>query len=480
MKNKMVSVPVLIACLTVITCFAVVPAAWAQWSSNPAINLPLADKLGDDQVQPKVKPLPNNQWFVSWFDADPNSPPPVGYDVYYQLLSATGVEQFPHDGVMVADLSNSSTEDYGLDIDTSGNALLAFLDTREGSRQQITAAKMDPTGNPLWGPNGVQLTHGGTQHYDPKIAGTSDGDVVVAWTEGFGETANVKVQRLDPNGNPLWPHPVVFHEAGYQYFLADMHAADNGSVIISWVRENGFFSNKQLRANKLSAGGKKLWGKSNVVIFDQGSLQFGNFPYFIPDGSGGAIFSWYTASPILQCFAQHILAGGSEAFPHNGSPGSTDTNNIRVSPSASYRASTGETFMFWTEEYSNQFYNGVYGQKFDGQGNAQWSPTGLVLIPLGTDTQTFVENVQSGTGALVLWVDSPGYGLSTMQGELLAGDGTTTCAPFAVSSAPADKYGLSVDMASSGLTAVAWTDDRIGNNAIYIQNVNADCTLGIE
>ena len=103
-----------------------------------------------------------------------------------------------------------------------------------------------------------------------------------------------------------------------------------------------------------------------------------------------------------------------------------------------------------------------------------------MLIPLGTDTQTFVENVQSGTGALVLWVDSPGYGLSTMQGELLAGDGTTTCAPFAVSSAPADKYGLSVDMASSGLTAVAWTDDRIGNNAIYIQNVNADCTLGIE
>jgi len=472
MKNKMAFITVLAVCL------AVVQAAWGQWSSDPSTNLPLADKLNDDQVQPKVRPLPNNQWYVSWFDADPNSPPPVGYDVYLQRLDAGGVEQFPHDGIMVADLSNTSTEDYGLDIDTAGNALLAFLDTREGKKQQITAAKMDNAGNPVWGIDGVQLTSDSNQHYAPKITGTSDGGVVVAWTTAWGNTANVKLQKLDENGNPVWSHPVVFHEAGYQYFLADLHAADNGSVIVSWVEESGFFSNHQLRANKVSATGKKLWGKSNVVIFDQGSLQFGNFPYFIPDGSGGAIFAWYTSSPTLQCFAQHILSDGSEAFPHNGSPGSTNTSNVRVDPSASYRAATGETFMFWTEEDSNQFYNGVYGQKFNGQGAAEWSPTGAVLVPLGTDTQTFVENVQMGTGALVLWVDSPGYGLSTMQGAKLGGEGHVQCAPFAVSSAPSDKYGLSVATAPSGLTAVAWTDDRIGNNAIYIQNVNSNCTLG--
>ena len=472
MKNKMALITVLIMCLTV------VPAAWGQWSSDPATNLPLADKLNNDQVQPKVRPLPNNQWYVSWFDSDPNGPPPIGYDVYLQRLDASGVEQFPHDGTMVADLSNSSTEDYGLDIDNWGNALLAFLDTREGRNQQVTAAKMDANGNPLWGTNGVQLTKGGTQHYAPKITGTSDGGVVVAWTEAYGTTANVKLQKLDPYGNPVWHQPVVFHESGYQYFLADLHAADNGSVIVSWVRENGFYSDKQLRANKLSAAGKKLWGKSNLAIFDQGSLQFGNFPYFILDGSGGAIFAWYTSSPALQCFAQHIRADGTEAFPHNGSPGSIDTNNVRVDPSVSYRARTDETFLFWTEEDSNQFLNGVYGQKFDGQGTSRWSPTGLVLIPLGSDTQTFVKNVQIGTGALVFWVDSPGYGLSFMQAAKLAGNGKVICTPFAVSSAPANKYGLSVATAPSGLTAVAWTDDRIGNNSIYIQNVNPNCSLG--
>ena len=472
MKNNLALATVLIMCLTV------VQAAWGQWSSDPSTNLALADKVNNDQVQPKVRPLPNNQWYVSWFDADPNSPPPVGYDVYLQRLDATGVEQFPHDGTMVADLSNGSTEDYGLDIDTAGNALLAFLDTREGSNQQVTAAKMNKASRAVWGVDGVQLTSDSSQHYAPKIAGTSDGGVVVAWTAAFGNTSNVKLQKLDKNGHPVWSAPIVFHESGYQYFLADLHAADNGSVIVSWVRENGFFSDKQLRANKVLADGKKLWGKSNVVIFDQGSLQFGNFPKFILDGSGGAVFAWYTSSPALQCFAQHIRADGSEAFPHNGSAGSTDTFNVRVEPSVSYRAATDETFLFWTEEDSNQFVNGVYGQKFNGAGASEWSATGLVLIPLGSDTQTFVENVQIGTGAMVLWVDSPGYGLSTMQAAKLDGKGNVLCPPFAVSSAPANKYGLSVATARSGLTAVAWTDDRIGNNSIYIQNVNPNCSLG--
>ena len=114
-------------------------------------------------------------------------------------------------------------------------------------------------------------------------------------------------------------------------------------------------------------------------------------------------------------FAQHIRADGSEAFPHNGSAGSTNTLNVHVEPSVSYNAASDETFLFWTEEDSNQFTNGVSGQKFDGTGASLWSSTGLVIVPLGSDTQTFVENVQIGTGALVFWVDSPAYGQDTMQ-----------------------------------------------------------------
>jgi len=469
MKRTFICIAALLVCL------AVVPSASAQWSSDPAQNLPLADNNnGSDQVQPKVRALSNGDWYVSWFDADPSDPNP-GYDVFLQRLNAAGYEQFPHGGILVADLTNSSTEDYGLDIDVNGNALLAFLDTRESENWQVTAAKMDKFGNALWGTNGVQLTNGPKRPYfAPKITGTNDGNVVVAWTS----KNVVMVQKLDPNGNPLWPHPIRFSEAGYNYLLADLHAADNGSVIVSWERDNGFFSDHQLRANKLSSTGKKMWGKNNVTIFDEGSLQFGEFPYFILDGSGGAIFAWYTNGPTLQCFAQHIRADGSEAFPHNGSPASTNLNNVRVDPSVSYNPATDETFLFWTEEDQFQTVNGVYGQKFDGTGAPQWTDTGLILVPLGSDQQSFVENVQLKNGVLVFWVDSPGYGVSTMQAAKLSPTGHRLCAPFPVSSTPSNKYRLSVGTAPRGLSAVSWTDDRIGNNAIYIQNVNSNCSLG--
>lgn len=452
-----------------------VSAAPAQWSGDPAKNLALADKGdGNDQVQPKVRPLSNNGWYVSWFDANPNSPPPNGYSVFLQRLNPGGVEQFRHDGIEVAHLGNSSTEDYGLDADTAGNALLAFLDTREGSNQQVTAAKISPAGKALWGKLGVQTTKGSATHDAPKIAGTSDGNVVVAWTSN----SDVVLQKLDANGHALWGKGIVLKESGYDYGLADLHAADNGSVIVSWIREQGFGSNRYIYANKLSAQGKLLWGKGHVKVFDNGSLQFGAFPYFLPDGSGGAVFAWYTSSPALQCFAQHILANGSEAFPHNGSAASTNTTDVRVSPAASYRVATNEVFLFWTEEDSNQVLNGVYAQKFDAKGARKWGDSGLVVVPLGADQQIFVQNVQIGTGALAYWVDQAAYGSATIQATRLDRTGKGVCQQFPVSSLPANKAGLSSNIVPSGLSAVAWEDDRSGNNGIYIQNVNRDCSLG--
>ncbi len=451
-------------------------SAWAQWSSDPMVNLALAaNPNGSDQVQPKLLPLEQFGWYASWFDSNPATSRPVGYDVFYQRLSPAGVEKFPQGGIMVADLTNSSTEDYGLSIDAAGNALIAFLDTREGANQQVTAAKMSPHGIPLWTRRGVQLTRDSASHAAPKIAGTSDGSIVVAWTSN----SNVVLQKLDASGGAQWGSGVVFSQTGYDYVLADLHAADNGSVIVSWVSNQGFGSNSQLRANKVSSSGSLLWGSGNVDIFDVGSLQFGNFPYFVYDGNGGAVFAWYTSIPTLQCFAQRIRSDGSEAFPHNGVAGSGNTINVRVSPAAAYSKATDEVFMFWTEEDSNQVLNGVYGQKFNSTGTLEWGADGLSIVPLGTDQQIFVSTVQVGSGALVFWVDMQSFGSSTIQAARLNDSGTTVCPQFPVSSVLSDKSRLVAAIAPSNIAAVAFEDDRTGNNGIYIQNVNPDCSLGL-
>ena len=458
------------------------PAVLAQWSSDPAQNLDLSNIPGADQVQPKLLSLSDNTWYVSWFNNNPNDPPPRGYDVYYQYLSANGVEQLPHDGVQVAKLTLSSTEDYGAAVDSSGNILLAFLDDRHNSNPQVTVTKLARAGHTIWGPNGVALTNDPGSHHDPKVTVTSDGFIVVGWTNG----SVVQLQKLTTSGLPLWIGQTamgrgkIIQEAGFNYILSDLHAGDNGSVIVSFVRNHGFGTNNYLYANKLSPSGQLMWGSGHVHVFDGGSLQFGEFPYFTPDGSGGGVFSWYTNSPSLQVYAQHILANGTEAFPHNGSVGSTNSQRIRVSPSVSYRPATQETFLFWTEQNSLQSMAGVWGQKFNSAGTRQWSDAGLVIKPLSSNSEDWVENVQTGTGALVYWVDSPGFGSGTIQAIKLDGNGATVCPQFPVSTTSANKSRLSAGIAPSGLSALAWEDDRNGENDIFAQNVNPDCTLGVE
>ena len=109
------------------------------------LNLGVAIKP-DDQVQPKIRSTPNGGCYISWFDNDPSGDPPFGYDVDLQRLDKHGVAKFPPGGIRLADLGMSSTQDYGLDVDAHGNALLAFLDDRRGKRVTVTGrfARLPP------------------------------------------------------------------------------------------------------------------------------------------------------------------------------------------------------------------------------------------------------------------------------------------------------------------------------------------------
>jgi hypothetical protein len=463
--------------------FTITGCAWAQWSSDPNQNLALSTMPNADQVQPKALALPNNNWYVSWFNnngAIPNS----GYNVYYQLLSPNGVEQFPHNGIQVARENGlSSTQDYGFAIDSDGNAIVAFQDLRrDPNNPQITVAKMSPSGQPLWGPLGIALTFGQNSYNIPKVTVTTDGYIVVGWVSN-NQTV---LQKLTPSGSPVWVgspasnYGVVLQQSGYDYLLADLHAGDNGSVVVSWVVNQGFGSNNYLYANKISPSGQLMWGSGNVHVYDGGSLQFGEFPYFVPDGNGGGVFSWYTNGPTLQVFAQHILTDGTEAFGHNGSQGAIGGTDVRVSPSVSYNPSTQETFLFWTEEDSLQSVQGISAQKFNVAGALEWGNSGLVIVPLGNDAQINPQNVQVGTGALAYWVDQQATGNGTVEAVKLDGNGNFVCPEFPVSSALSQKARLWAGLAPSGLSTVAFQDYRTGNSDIYIQNVNPDCTLGIE
>lgn len=452
-------------------------AVQGQWSSDPASNLVIVDRPGE-QVQAKIAPTADGGCYISWLDNSTG-----GYDVYLQRLSAAGVAQWADGGILVADRSFSSTQDYGLAVDTAGNALLTFRDDSGanplGDDIQIAAAKVATDGTLLWGGGGVQVTSTPDFVAAPKIAGTSDGQVVVAWTQG----ADVKALKLDGDGSPAWGSAVTLTSSGGTSALSDLQAADGGSAIVSFIRSGSSVGPRHILAQKLaSADGASLWAADHVKVYDNpsGSLQFGNFPSFLYDGAGGAVFAWYTSSPSLQCRAQRILANGTEAFAHNGVEVSTDGSRSRVNPSAAWSSSAEEIFVFWTELNSQQSQFGLYGQKLDVSGARQWGAEGREILPVTPLEISQVRALPWDDGAVVAWAESIAFGNQPLSASRLDAAGDFVWTPTAVDLATSATSTSRLAAASSaaGFAIFAWSDDDGAGDDILAQNLQPDGTLG--
>ena len=213
--------------------------------------------------------------------------------------------------------------------------------------------------------------------------------------------------------------------------------------------------------------------------FDTGSLQFGNFPDFVADASGGGIFSWYdTASTQFQCYVQHILGNGSEAFPHNGVAVSSDTTRVRVTPNASFDLLAGEITVVWREQSSNQSLNGVWAQRLNAVGNRLWTATGKQVVPLGTNELTQVNLTPTSSETLVFWVRSSGFNQGRIEGAKLDDFGSVVVGPFDVASTPSTKSRLAALGAFEGFAILAWTDNRNDEGDLLAQNINSNGGLG--
>ena len=468
------------------------PPAGAIWSSDPAHNLVIADGASE-QVQAKMVALADGGFYVSWFDNAAG-----GYDVRLQRLTALGVELWPHNGILVADRNLSSTTDYGLAVDAAGNALLAFNDDSQAT-ERIVASRISPAGVALWGTPGIAASTSTAFLASPRIAGTDDGDIVVAWFQD-GDTV---LQRFDSNGTKLWAADgLVLAHAGDTFVLADLQATgsngglDTGNIIVSWVRYVTFAGAKHLWAQKLDPDGLPLWGAGHKQVFDLagGSLQFGNFPGFETDEAGGAVFAWYTSTPALQVRVQRLLSAGTEAFAHNGVEVSTDGSQLRVDPSAAFDRSSGETTVFWVEKNSLQSLHGLYGQRLDGSGNRLWGASGIAFLPLGASeiSQIVAQPVPVVTLAaegpppplagdtLVAWAATETFDDQPIRVARIDPAGAFAWNPTIspVKTAASSTSRLAGALSSDGFTAYAWTDGE-GARDLRAQNLNLDGTLGV-
>jgi len=454
--------------------------ARAQWPGDPAVNLAIADRAGEQAI-PLVGSRSDGGTYVAWFDNASGS-----YRVYLQRLNAAGVEQWPHNGVLVSDHAQD-TALYGWDmiVDSADNAVIVFSDTRDGGDLDTFAYRVDSAGQMLWGADGVSLSIDPDFDPAPRVAEASNGDFVFVWLRdpSTGD-ADIRMQRLTAGGTPLLQAgglPVVV-SAGEDPGFVQIVAAENGNVILSWLRNiRSFSSPRYIRARKYSPTGSPVWA-ANVEVFNAFPVPIGYFPIMLADGVGGAVFGWHRSDGSLySSFVQHVDSSGAELFPHNGVAVSTTSGVYHIGPALAYDKGTGETFMFWDEENTFQSQWGIYGQKFSPTGARSWGDGGAVLMPVNGAYKSIPRTVPYAGGAMIFLLDQPGgFGTDRLLGMRVDGQGTQVWpgGQVLIASTPSSKGRYPVTIAPSGVATLVWEDNRGGTMDVYGQNVAPSGVLG--
>lgn len=466
---------VLVGCLV---CWCAAGAAVAQWSDDPLVNLTVADGAGT-QTLPEIGHTSDGGLWVAWFDDSAGS-----FAVRAQLLDAAGVEQFPHNGILVSDHPQDSAL-FGWDmiVDSDDHAVIVFSDVRSGGDLDVYAYRVAPDGTEVWGADGVTISDNTDFEPAPRVAEASDGQFVVVWLRdpSVGD-GDIRMQRLTRAGAPLLAVggvPVVAVSGESPGFVEIVPGLD-GDVILSWVRDiASFVSPRHVHAGRFDENGAAVWSPGTTVVWDGQSVPIGYFPKLLTDGAGGAWIGWHRSDgTFFNSFVQRLDADGVEQFAHDGVAVSTVSDMHHIDPALARPDLGDAVVVFWNERIANQSQWGIFAQKISAAGARAWGESGVALLPVDATPKSFPRAVPLADGAVAAFTVTSGSDVLTA--IRVDGDGTAVWTPAsrALSTAASSKSRFPLSRDDAGVLASVWEDSRAATTDLYGQALQPDGSLG--
>jgi hypothetical protein len=462
-----------------VACLLLPGTAIGQWSPDSLQNLQVCDLAGE-QVTPKIAATSDGGCFISWFDSRSG-----GYCLYLQRLDAEGNKLFAGDGLLVSDRSQMTwLVDYDMAVDADDNAVIVFSDTRNAPDELDVSAYMISSGGAfIWGPDGICLSDTSTPSFEaaPTVAVTESGNSVFAW--GDSDAGTLRFQKISPAGSKLWGAQGMIVDdpvRNLSYPVLAPTSDDQAIILYKSSSGSGPYAPTWLYAGLLDSDGGWGWDDAPILVYDSAHISAWSYPEAIPDGEGGAVFSWYDAvdPSTFEVWVQHVDADGNVLFPFNGAQASTNSDNrLHMYPSAVYCPAQDQTLVFWVEENDNQDQYGVYGQLFNSSGVRQWTDSGLQLVPISSNQISFVRALADPGGVFVGYFIGA-YNTTAVRVVRIGYDGSVIWSPVTLSAAGLGGKDDLVDCFGIGQGLVcAWCDNRNGYG-IYAQRINQNGSIG--
>lgn len=463
----------------------VVSSVLGAWPSDPTMNLGIGEASGNQAV-PKAASGPDGSVWFGWFDNTTGS-----YQVRVQRVDFQGNETFAHNGLVVsAHPQSTSLNDWDMMVDSQGNAVLVFNDTRAGSDRDIYAYRVSPSGQFLWGADGVTISANDDFEPDPRVVETSTGDFAIVWprTGGAAETRGLYMQRLNGGGvKQLAPDGVkltIF--AGENPAFAEMVASDNGSVIVVWQKDTTSFpSPRHVHTQKFTDAGFPMWNAVSPVVLSTTAVPIAHRLRIVSDGAGGAVYAWHdTRNGPFDGWVQRVDANGAQLWAQGGVAVATTASEMELDPSITYDPASGDVFVVARSTNSAQSQFNYIAQRISAAGNRMLTDDGVQLFARSQNSLSAARTFWAPNGGVMLAYTQTQFGSvdSTVFAWRLRNDGTSLWGsePVRISPTTGARFRIAPALAANGMLRVGWEGDTRNDPSgdIFAQNISQQGTTG--
>ncbi len=439
-----------------------------HWPTDPAVNLAVCTRTGDDQIEGLCADLKGGAYVLS------GSEPQLGhYQQVVQRIRANGVLAWRTNGIPVCRLDVIAVGGQ-LVPDGSGGAIAVWADQGrgDGALTPVFAQRIDSNGVPRWDRAGVSVDS--TVYYYRPFACAPDGRggvFVVCYDvrDNLPGRGTLYAQWVDNRGRARWGvGGVPLCSAISSKLLAGAIPDGADGFVVLWQDERAQDWQYKLYAQRMDGTGRALWQTDGVLISDLTTED--RPPALITDAVGGAIVTWPATGAGL--VAQHVSADGQLAW---GAQGVDVTGGVwAVKDPHGVSDGAGGLILCWTDGRSGGW--APYAQALRSDGSIAWGSGGVKL-----STSAGGENARLATdgagGVLVCWY-SPDYHVWAQRvantGEISSG---WPSAGVAISIAPGGQLYPTIIAEPSG-AILAWSDYRNGLSDIYAQRVGVSGVLG--
>ncbi|MEI7980321.1 MAG: dockerin type I domain-containing protein [Bacteroidota bacterium] len=455
-----------------------------QWSNDPAVNN-LISAMNGEQSLPKVATHPSGITYISWFSNDNGN-----YNVKLQKLDVNGNELWPANGILVSgNTADTWITDYDMTVDNDTCALITFQDIRTGLNNAY-AYRISPSGEFMYGPNGVALFPGTTIQYSPRVFASSDGNAIFV-NQCFPDAGKeyLKMQKISPTGEFLWgPSGINIQETTIGNTAPTLIQSDDDNFIMVWYKKTGNYPaiTTKIYAQKFNASGVAMWAAPVGVFTGSGIPFYSTSINIASDNANGVFVSWHAevSGSVFSSYVQHVGVDGNIFMPANGALVSTHSTYHQIDPTVTSYDNSGEAYVFWDERDYNQNYRGLYGQRISATGTRLWGNTGKVFIPTSLSTsESFITARSTGTDMIVFY-QYYDFG-NTNDSKMVAmrvnsqGDYVWSAQKIPFCTVQSAKLHPSFGYLDHTQYIIGWSDQRNDGGDIYAQNIHLDGTLGI-